>query len=362
MTSTWSLVVALAFSVVTPQSLGAQTRAADLIDSARVLVDELSIDSALVLLRRALEPSASATRNDEVRALVLMGIAHLILDQREAARRAFQRALARDPEVSVDSLAHLSSDLIRVFGTERARVSSLLRVTGGPPGGTLRVGERLVGSTPFESRTVSDTTLLIEVRQQAWRQGTHVYIPQNSLVQVRFDTPLDTLPWPVLRSRLELAKEIQLPNDWHPSTAPPAELKPPSKYPPWTAVIIAGVFGLAGVALAADIRPRCEIPPACSPVVGFLVGASLSLPIGIPLDNALYKTRLKGHERRTAAARTRWEQAERQQWVNRQLDTEASREEARINEERSRIMRENDRIRTRNREPQDPRVIVERLP
>ena len=105
-----------------PRQVLAQQPVAALILEARRQLDELNPDSAGSILVRVLDPSAGASRAERVRALVLLGIAELMLSDPDEARRNFQQALALDPQLRVDSLADLQTFLLTTF--EAARLSA----------------------------------------------------------------------------------------------------------------------------------------------------------------------------------------------------------------------------------------------
>ncbi len=103
-----------------------QVPPAQAIEQARIQLDELRPDSALSLLRYALDPRAGAGVRERLRGFTLLGIAELVGGRRAEARQAFRQALALDPELRIDSLADLHSDLRPTFEAERA---SLARAT-----------------------------------------------------------------------------------------------------------------------------------------------------------------------------------------------------------------------------------------
>jgi len=125
----------------------AQTSAGRLIAAARAQLDSLNADSASVLLQRALAPGTDATPPDKVRGYVLLGVTELIGDREFSARLAFREALRYYPDLRIDSLAQLHSNLLAVFSAERAAlppgtrpaVPSYLEFSGLPHGARVTV-------------------------------------------------------------------------------------------------------------------------------------------------------------------------------------------------------------------------------
>ncbi len=126
-------VIVIAWITAGPPPATAQVSAAQAIEAARSQIDAINVDSAAALLRLALDPASGASERQRVRAFVLLGVTHLILRQEREARDAFRQALQLDPQLRVDSLADLSSDLLAVFDAERAAPDTL-PITGEPWG------------------------------------------------------------------------------------------------------------------------------------------------------------------------------------------------------------------------------------
>lgn len=118
-------------------------RVSQLLNEARAQLEALNTDSSVVLLRRALDLRLAPSNPERVRTFVLLGVAHLVGGRPDTARAAFREALALDPDLRVDSLAHLHSFLLTTFDAERnatapARLNQLrapvtLRDTALPP-------------------------------------------------------------------------------------------------------------------------------------------------------------------------------------------------------------------------------------
>jgi hypothetical protein len=121
----WYLCVAALLAAPLPAP--AQTPPARYIEAARAQIEALNADSAASLLRYAVDPRTGAGVADRLRGYVLLGIAELTREDRPEARAALQQALALDPELRVDSLAFLHSDLLSTFNAERA---SIVRARG----------------------------------------------------------------------------------------------------------------------------------------------------------------------------------------------------------------------------------------
>ena len=106
--------------LVAPSLARAQTPAGRYIEAARAQLDALNADSATSLLHYALDRRTGAGLADRLRGYVLLGIAELIDGRKSEARAALREALTLDPEIRIDSLADLSSDLVSTFNAERA--------------------------------------------------------------------------------------------------------------------------------------------------------------------------------------------------------------------------------------------------
>ena len=102
-----------------PVRLLAQSRVTQLIDSARAQVGASRFDSALTLLRAALDSGAHATPEERKNALVWDGIAEFLSGDPDHARMAFRQALALDSGVNVRGLDRLSPPLAQLFQEEK---------------------------------------------------------------------------------------------------------------------------------------------------------------------------------------------------------------------------------------------------
>ncbi len=109
--------------LVHPAVVTAQNSAAELLQVARVQVEQLNIKSAIPLLHRALLPQFNASRDERIRAYTLLGIAELSVSATEPlAHEDFHQALLLDPSLRVDTLTDLVDGLVAVVEAERARL------------------------------------------------------------------------------------------------------------------------------------------------------------------------------------------------------------------------------------------------
>lgn len=181
MTRTASILGFLVAMSTASAHVSAQTGPAAAIAEARAQIDAINVDSAAALLRLALDPTSGASERQRVRAFVLLGITHLMLRREREARGAFRQALLLDPQLRVDSLADLSSDLLSVFNSERGTlpaptvVATVLEVRGLPAGAQLRVDGTL-WQTPRQQ--VRPGLHRIEVRARG-------YLPYRDSIVVR---------------------------------------------------------------------------------------------------------------------------------------------------------------------------------
>jgi opacity protein-like surface antigen len=136
---------------------------AALISEARRQLDELNPDSAGGILVRVLDPSTGANRAERVRALVLLGIAELMMSDPDKARLNFQQALALDPRLRVDSLADLQTFLLTTF--DAARLSAARGAEPGP-------GILEILNAPASAEVIVDGARW-EVRRDTVRPGLH---------------------------------------------------------------------------------------------------------------------------------------------------------------------------------------------
>ncbi len=104
---------------VLPAALPGQSRAAQLVDSARRQVAAHQLDSAAALLRLALDTSAHATRGERENAFVWQGIVQFLGGDSTATRGAFRQALALDSTLDVKGLDGVSPVLGQLFQQEK---------------------------------------------------------------------------------------------------------------------------------------------------------------------------------------------------------------------------------------------------
>jgi hypothetical protein len=111
------MVVALAFGAT--GSVGAQTRARDLMTAARAAIQVMKLDSAARLLRQVLDSAAVRSRAEQVEAWVLLGVVHFYKGNDSVTAADFRQALALDPRLEAPGLARYDSELVALFATER---------------------------------------------------------------------------------------------------------------------------------------------------------------------------------------------------------------------------------------------------
>lgn len=145
-----ALLLALALTLPAPRRAAAQT-AATLLHNARLQLEDIQPDSAAALLGRVVDPRSNAGTAEQVRAWTLMGIAELMRGNVAGGRRAFRRALERDPSLRLDTLAYLHSDIRQAFAAERELVARpAAEPDSAPP---LLLGVRVASDT-----TIIETT------------------------------------------------------------------------------------------------------------------------------------------------------------------------------------------------------------
>ena len=111
--------VAVAF-VLCATPVWGQSRAAQLVDSARVQVSANHADSAAALLRAALDSSTGATTGERVNALVWEGIVQFVKGDEAGTRAAFREACTLDGGLDVKGLDQMSHQLSQIFQEEKA--------------------------------------------------------------------------------------------------------------------------------------------------------------------------------------------------------------------------------------------------
>ncbi len=114
------LGVAVALTICAgPLRLAGQSRASQLVDSARAQFAASHLDSAEALLRAALDTAAHAIPAEHTNALVWEGIVQFFRRDENLARAAFRQALALDSAVNVKGLDRLSPELAQLFQQEK---------------------------------------------------------------------------------------------------------------------------------------------------------------------------------------------------------------------------------------------------
>ncbi len=100
--------------------LPGQSRAAQLVDSARAQLATNHVDSAAALLRAALDSSAGATTGERVNALVWEGIVQFVKGDTTSTHAAFLEACILDGGLDVKGLDQMSHQLSQIFQEEKA--------------------------------------------------------------------------------------------------------------------------------------------------------------------------------------------------------------------------------------------------
>src|SRR5690349_2105070 len=112
--------VFLAFALLLAGVLPARAQtASSLLEGARAQLEDVQPDTAAVLLVRVLDRRTGATPSEQLRGWTLLGIAELMRNREVVARQAFRRALERNADLRIDSLAYLQSDVRLVFASEK---------------------------------------------------------------------------------------------------------------------------------------------------------------------------------------------------------------------------------------------------
>jgi len=113
-------VVALASAILAlPGALSGQSRATQLVDSARVQLAANNLDSAAALLDAALDTAAHTAPAERKNALVWDGIVEFFRGHEDLARAAFRQALALDSAIDVRGIERLSPELAQLFQREK---------------------------------------------------------------------------------------------------------------------------------------------------------------------------------------------------------------------------------------------------
>lgn len=125
-------VVLLVTLGVLPAALPGQSRAAQLVDSARRAAAANRLESAAALLRLALDTGTHATRGERENAYVWQGIVQFLARDSSATRAAFRQALALDSTLEVNGLDRVSPALGQLFLEERrsAARQSVVHLSG----------------------------------------------------------------------------------------------------------------------------------------------------------------------------------------------------------------------------------------
>lgn len=120
--SAWAgCLVVLAAAVPLRAAVAQNGNGGSLLEVARAQLELIQPDTAATMLLQVLD-ARSASPQEQLRAWTLLGVAELMRGRQQAARFALRRALERDPQLRVDSLGYLHSDLRRVFASERENI------------------------------------------------------------------------------------------------------------------------------------------------------------------------------------------------------------------------------------------------
>jgi hypothetical protein len=106
-----------------------QSTSYDRLDAARVQMRAMKLDSAVVLLRAALDTAGHPTRDDQVQVWLLLGVISFYKGDDSGTTGDFRHALALDPLLKGDGLARYDSALVVLFNAQR----STAVVDSGPP-------------------------------------------------------------------------------------------------------------------------------------------------------------------------------------------------------------------------------------
>ena len=142
---TCCLAVALS-SVVSIAASAQQTRVSALITGARHLAAQQQLDSAVVLLNRAIDATSSGTDAERAQALVLLGVVRFYQGRDSLTAAAFRSALMLDTTLQVGGLAQIDTALPRVFEDARQRAAAAAREAAVRPHSCIR--RCLGGETP----------------------------------------------------------------------------------------------------------------------------------------------------------------------------------------------------------------------
>src|SRR5207247_3655029 len=118
-----------------------QARAPDLIAAAREQLRAHNADSALVLLRLALDSGARPSPGDRENALILAGILHYSRGAESLTRQSFREALALDLGLQVPGLAQLDPRLEQILNQERAALAEGPAPAGVSDGAPVAAGD-----------------------------------------------------------------------------------------------------------------------------------------------------------------------------------------------------------------------------
>ena len=134
---------ALAFTLALgiAASAAAQARAPDLIAAAREQLRAHNADSALVLLRLALDSGARPSPGDRENALILAGILHYSRGAESLTRQSFREALTLDLGLQVPGLAQLDPRLEQILNQERAALAEGPAPAGVSDGAPVAAGD-----------------------------------------------------------------------------------------------------------------------------------------------------------------------------------------------------------------------------
>ena len=124
----WSTLLAVVATGALCPVVG-QSTSYDRLEAARVQLRATKLDSAVELLRAALDTAGHPTRDDQVQAWVLLGVISFYKGDDSGTSADFRHALALDPLLKGDGLTRYDSALVVLFNAQRGTAV----VDTGPP-------------------------------------------------------------------------------------------------------------------------------------------------------------------------------------------------------------------------------------
>ena len=138
------------------------------------------------------------------------------------------------------------------------RTCSKLLVETDPPNAIATLGDRNLGTVPERGQVrwiQPQGNVELAVSMGDKRIARTVEIPRGRLLQAKFFLPRDTLPWPGIRTPVQIAEEMRLYDRFTPSTPRPVAPARPHGMNAFGYGMIWGVIGAAGGYAAAQFIP-----------------------------------------------------------------------------------------------------------